>query len=111
MGTRYGRRRADGVTEYHDSEQSVLASREREKRFERAVWFGLIGAVSGLALGFYFIQPLEFPKIIKFLAIGLTSTALAWLSAKLSNFMYQVVCLGLLLLAGILIITNLWHNL
>lgn len=111
MGTRYGRRRADGVTEYHDSEQSVLASREREKRFERAIWFGLIGAVLGLALGFYFIQPLDFPKIIKFLAIGLTSTAVAWASAKLSNLIFLAACIGLLLLVAVLIATNLWNNL
>ncbi len=111
MGTRYGRRRSDGVTEYHDSEQSVLASREREKRFERAIWFGFIGAALGFALGFYFIQPMDFPKIIKFLAIGLTSTALGWLSFKLSNFIYLAICMGLLLLVGVLIITNLWNNL
>jgi hypothetical protein len=39
MGTRYGRRAADGITEYHDDKDSLIAAERRENSEVRAGLF------------------------------------------------------------------------
>ena len=43
MGTRFGRRAADGTFEYHDSKESLVAAKRRESSDARSGFFGLIG--------------------------------------------------------------------
>ena len=43
MGTRFGRRAADGTYEYHDSKESLVAAERRDSSDARSGLFGLIG--------------------------------------------------------------------
>lgn len=47
MGTRFGRRAADGTYEYHDSKESLVAAERRDNSDARAGLFGLIGLLVG----------------------------------------------------------------
>jgi hypothetical protein len=47
MGTRFGRRAADGTSEYHDSKESLVAAERRDNSDARAGLFGLIGLLVG----------------------------------------------------------------
>lgn len=46
MGTRFGRRAADGTFEYHDSRESLVAAKRSENSDARAGLFGFIGLLS-----------------------------------------------------------------
>ena len=100
MGTRFGRRTADGTFEYHDSHESLLAAKRSENSDARAGLFGFIGLLIGGVLTYIALLKLgtDWPKWLRFgLAIA-GGGGLAYVLAKFADLIWNIL-LTLVLLA------------
>lgn len=94
MPTRYGRRAADGTTEYHDSKKSLIEAEEYETRQGRARLFGGIGLLVGGILSyiaFLKLGGMAWPKWLRFAGIIASAGMSAYTFAKLSNLLWNVI--------------------
>ncbi len=99
MGTRYGRHAADGTTEYHDSKESLIQSERRENREARAGLFGFLGLLIGGVLAyvaFHKLGGMALPKWIRFAGVILGAGLGAYALAKLSNLIWNLILIAIL---------------
>ncbi|QGZ40494.1 hypothetical protein IP92_03368 [Pseudoduganella flava] len=106
MGTRFGRRAADGTYEYHDSRESLVAAERRERSANRAFWFGIIGFIAGAVLTYTLLAHaggLEWPRLARFGAVLAGGGVLAWALSRLADLIwYAILSIALLaVLTGI----------
>lgn len=112
MGTRFGRRLADGTTEYFDSRQQLDAAVEQERKEGEKALFGFLGVVVG-GVGTYALIGSagadQWPKLLRFLAVlsgaGVTSYVLMKLSSALMAIFSFLLGSAVLVGIGALI----WH--
>ena len=90
MGTRFGRRAADGTYEYHDSKESLVAAERRDNSDARAGLFGLIGLLVGGVL--------TYVSLLKFGLVIVGGGGLAYVLAKFADLLWNII-LTLVLLA------------
>ena len=102
MGTRYGRHRADDTYEYHDTEESLVASEQRESSDMRRGLFGLLGLVAGGVLTHLALVKLgvDWPKWLRFSLVIAGSGTLAWVLAMLADIIWSII----LLLVGLTVV-------
>ena len=88
MGTRFGRRAADGTYEYHDSSDA------------RAGLFGLIGLLVGGVLTYIVLIKVgtDWPKWLRFGLVIAGAGGLAYILAKFADLIWNII-LSLVLLA------------
>ena len=94
MGTRYGRRAADGITEYHDDKDSLIAAERRENSEVRAGLFGLIGLLIGGVLAyvaFLKLGGMGLPKWMRFAGVTAGAGMGALTLAKLADLIWNVI--------------------
>lgn len=99
MGTRFGRRAADGTFEYHDSKESLVTAERRENSDARAGFFGLIGLLAGGVLTYVALLKvgMEWPKWLRFGLVIAGAGGLAYVLAKFADLIWNIVlCLVLL---------------
>lgn len=104
MGTRYGRRSADGNFEYHDSEASLRAAEQKENSDSRSFFFGLIGLIAGGVLSYLLIHHYggaDLPKLLRFAIVIGGGIGLAWLLARLADIIWFTI-------VSVLALTVLW---
>jgi hypothetical protein len=112
MSTRYGRHASDGTTEYHDSKESLIQAEYREKRAARAGLFGLLGLLIGGVLtyvAFHTLGGMALPKWIRFAGVILGSGIGAYVLAKLSNLIWNLILIAMLVTAVVLIGSVIWR--
>jgi len=112
MGTRFGRRAADGTTEYYDSRQQLDAAEIREQQEGLTNAFGLIGLLIGGCLSYaltYMLAGALWLKIFRFSAVilgaGLTSYVLARFANVITTAFAYVVAIAIFFGIASLI----WH--
>lgn len=100
MGTRFGRRAADGTFEYHDSRESLVAAKRRESSDARSGLFGLIGLLVGGVLTYVALLKLgtDWPKWLRFGLVIAGAGGLAYVLAKFADLIWNII-LSLVLLA------------
>ena len=100
MGTRFGRRAADGTYEYHDSKESLVAAERRDNSDARAGLFGLIGLLVGGVLTYVALLKFgaEWPKWLRFGLVIAGGGGLAYILAKFADIIWSIL-MSLLLLA------------
>lgn len=100
MGTRFGRRAADGTFEYHESKESLVAAERRDNSDARAGLFGLIGLLVGGVLTYVALLKvgMEWPKWLRFGLVIAGGGGLAYVLAKFADLIWSII-LSLLLLA------------
>ena len=109
MGTRFGRRAADGTFEYHDSHESLVAAKRSENSDARAGLFGFIGLLIGGVLTYIALLKLgtDWPKWLRFGLVVVGAGGSAYVLAKLAdlicNIILTLVLLGVLYGIGSLI--------
>ncbi|MCU6496640.1 hypothetical protein LPN04_02395 [Rugamonas sp. A1-17] len=99
MPTRYGRHAADGTTEYHDSKESLIQAERRENREARAGLFGFIGLLIGGVLtyvAFVKLGGMALPKWIRFTGVIVGAGMSAYVFAKLSNLLWNLILMAIL---------------
>jgi hypothetical protein len=99
MGTRFGRRAADGTYEYHDSKESLVAAERRDNSDARAGLFGLIAAGRRRAdLRLLLKVGMDWPKWLRFGLVIVGGGGLAHVLAKFADLIWNII-LTLVLLA------------
>ena len=114
MGTRYGRRAADGTFEYHDSKESVAAAEQRENAEARSGLFGLIGLLVGGVLTYVALLKLggmAWPKWLRFGLVIAGGGALAFVMAKFADLIWNIILSIVLLSVVWWLATLLWKAL
>ena len=114
MGTRYGRRAADGTFEYHDSKESVNAAEQRENAEARSGLFGLIGLLVGGVLTYVALLKLggmTWPKWLRFGLVVAGGGALAFVMAKFADLIWNIILSIVLLSVVWWLATLLWKAL
>lgn len=106
MGTRFGRRNADGVYEYHDSKESLIAAKRREESDGRSFLFGVIGLLVGgvfAYVAFLKFGGADWPKFIRFTGVILGAVFGAYVLAKFADFIWNILLfvVGMSILFGI----------
>ena len=114
MTTRYGRRAADGTTEYYDSKDALIEANRREKSEDRAGLFGFVGLLLGGILAytaFHKLGGMDLPKWFRFSGVVVGAGVGAIILAKLADFIWGLIMT--LILLGIIygIGTLVWHTL
>lgn len=103
MGTRFGRRAADGTYEYHDSKESLVAAERRENSETRGGLFGLIGVLIGGVFTYVALLKFggtEWPKWLRFSLIIAGAGVAGFMLAKFADLIWNII-LTLLLIAVI----------
>ncbi len=102
MGTRFGRRTADGTFEYHDSHESLLAAKRSENSDARAGLFGFIGLLIGGVLTYIALLKLgtDWPKWLRFGLVVVGAGGSAYVLAKLADLLWNIILM--LVLLGVL---------
>jgi hypothetical protein len=87
MGTRFGRRAADGTYEYHDSKESLVAAERRDSSDARSGLFGLIGLLVGGVLTYIVLIKVgtDWPKWLRFGLVVAGAGGLAYVLAKFAD--------------------------
>lgn len=100
MGTRFGRRAADGTFEYHDSKESLVAAERRDSSDARSGLFGLIGLLVGGVLTYIVLIKVgtDWPKWLRFGLVIAGAGGLAYVLAKFADLIWNII-LSLVLLA------------
>lgn len=100
MGTRFGRRAADGTFEYHDSKESLIAAERRDNSDARSGFFGLIGLLVGGVLTYVALLKvgMHLPKWLRFGLVIIGGGGLAYVLAKFADLIWNII-LSLVLLA------------
>jgi hypothetical protein len=100
MGTRFGRRAADGTYEYHDSKESLVAAERRDSSDARSGLFGLIGLLVGGVLTYIVLIKVgtDWPKWLRFGLVIAGAGGLAYVLAKFADLIWNII-LSLVLLA------------
>lgn len=112
METRFGRHAADGTTEYHDSKESLIAAERRERREARAGLFGFIGLVIGGVLtyvAFLKFGGIALPKWIRFVSVIIGAGMSAYVFAKLSNLIWNLVLMTIFITVVFVIGSAIWR--
>lgn len=99
MGTRFGRRAADGTYEYHDSKESLVAAERRDNSDARSGLFGLIGLLVGGVLTYVALLKvgMDWPKWLRFGLVIAGGGGLAYVLAKFADLIWNII-LSLVLL-------------
>lgn len=100
MGTRYSRRTTDGITEYHDSKESLIQAECRESSETLSIWFGWIGLLVGGVLtyvAFLKLGGMEWPKWARFIGILIGASAGAFTLAKFADLICTLVVTAILI--------------
>ena len=112
MGTRFGRRVANGTTEYYDSRQQLDEAVERERKEGEKAFFGFLGVAIGGIGAYALIHIAGFDHWAKFLRFalviagaGLTSYVMVKCSSALINIFSFLVGAAVLFGIGALV----WH--
>jgi hypothetical protein len=103
MGTRFGRRSADGTYEYHDSKESLIAAERSENSEMRSGLFGLIGLLVGGVLTYVALLKLggmEWPKWLRFGLVIAGGGVLGFTLSKLADLIWNILLA--LLLVGVM---------
>ena len=102
MGTRFGRRAADGTYEYHDSKESLVAAERRDNSDARAGLFGLIGLLVGGVLTYVSLLKvgMDWPKWLRFGLVVVGAGGSAYVLAKLADLIWNIILT--LVLLGVL---------
>lgn len=102
MGTRFGRRAADGTVEYHDSHESLVAAKRSENSDARAGLFGFIGLLIGGVLTYIALLKLgaDWPKWLRFGLVVVGAGGSAYVLAKLAGLIWNIILT--LVLLGVL---------
>src|SRR6218665_2621324 len=100
MGTRFGRRAADGTFEYHDNKESLVAAERRDSSDARSGLFGLIRPLVGGVLTYIVLIKVgtEWPKWLRFGLVIAGAGGLAYILAKFADLIWNII-LSLVLLA------------
>jgi Kef-type K+ transport system membrane component KefB len=100
MGTRFGRRAADGIFELHDSKESLAAAERRDNSDVRASLFGLIGLLVGGVLTYVAVLKfgMDWPKWLRFGLVIAGGGGLAYVLAKFADLLWEII-LSFVLLA------------
>src|SRR6218665_1069959 len=100
MGTRFGRRAADGTFEYQDNKESLDAAGRRDSSDARSGLFGLIGLlVGGVLTHIVLIKAgTEWPKGLRLGLVIAGAGGLAYILAKFADLIWNII-LSLVLLA------------
>lgn len=106
MATRFGRRNADGVYEYHDSKESLLAAKRREDSDGRSALFGIIGLLIGGVVTYVVLLKFgaaDWPKFIRFTCVLLGAAFCAYVLAKFADLIWSILLfvIGMSILFGI----------
>lgn len=102
MGTRYGRRAADGTFEYHDTKEELFSAEAKEDSDFLSAVFGFIGLLIGGAITYGLLAKYggdTWPKAARFGLILLGAGGMAYLLAKFSDFLMSLI--GLSIFGGI----------
>lgn len=97
MGTRFGRRNADGNFEYHDSEAALIESARREASELRRTIFMVVGLVLGGILTYVLARKLgaeDWPKWLRMLVVLSGAGAAAFVLALLADLLWAVLRLS-----------------
>jgi hypothetical protein len=100
--TRYSRRRADGIVEYHSSEADLERAALRETERAQARFFALLGLLAGGVLSYLAVKSSDaayWPKWARFVCIAAGAGTAAFVLARLAQLI--VMLLGLLLLGAV----------
>jgi hypothetical protein len=93
MGTRFGRRAADGTFEYHDSMEELQGAEQSENSGARAVLFGLAGLLIGGFLTYTALRTfgaMDWPKWCRFVLVIAGGGVSAYVLAKLADLIWNV---------------------
>lgn len=100
MAKRYGRRRLNGMMEYSDNYDELLASHRRESAQVQAVVFGIIGLIAGVVLAHMFTQwMLVDSRLIRWADVIIGSLISAKLCAQLAPLLWKIIKWGIILTA------------
>lgn len=93
MGTRFGRRSADGTFEYHDSKDSLASAERKENSEVRADFFGFIGLLIGGLLSYLMLLKLgsDWPKWLRFGLVIFGAVSSSYILAKLADLLWAVL--------------------
>lgn len=96
MATRYGRRTASGIFEYHDTAESLNQAVRRENGAARAGLFGLAGLLIGGVLSFVLVTKFgDLPKWLRFGAVIMGAGIGAYVLAKLSDLLWNLIVIAM----------------
>lgn len=101
---RYSRRRADGVVEYHESEEALQRAAFIDEQRKRAQSFAVFGLLAGGFINYLAVITLggaTWPKWARFACVIAGGAATAYVLAKLADII--VMALGLLF-AGFVVV-------
>ena len=111
MSTRYGRKAADGTTEYYDSKAQLLAAEEQESNNRTRWWFALFGLVIGGVLTTSILNKYvaDWPKLIRFALVILGGGLGAFTLFRSALLILGLIgiCIALAVVVGIGAI--IWH--
>lgn len=99
MGTRFGRRAADGTFEYHDSKDSLVEAERRENSDARGTLFGLIGLLLGGVSTYVVLLNIgmDWPKWLRFSLVIVGSGGMAYLMARFADLIWNIILTVILL--------------
>ncbi|NJD08536.1 MAG: hypothetical protein FIA97_18860 [Methylococcaceae bacterium] len=102
MGTRFGRRAADGTYEYHDTKESLVEAERSENSEALEGLFGFIGLLIGGVLAYIALLKLgaDWPKWLRFGLVIVGAGGAAYALARLANLIWNLILT--LMLLGVL---------
>jgi hypothetical protein len=111
MGIRFGRRMANGTTEYHDSRESLAAAIQRDERASRASFFGLLGLLAGGVLTYIVLikTGMHWPKWLRFALVIAGSGGASWVLHKFADLIWNVFVILAALAAACAVGALLWR--
>jgi phage shock protein PspC (stress-responsive transcriptional regulator) len=110
MGTRYGRRAADGTTEYYDSKSKLSEAQDAEDLAQLRFYFTFAGLVLGGIATYWAISHFNgTPRLIRFLSVLLGAAAGAYLLRRLA-FAISLLFFGAIFLFALYLVgLAIWH--
>ena len=109
MAKRFGRRALNGTMEYYDSRDECLAAQRHELADIRMVFFGIVGTIAGGILTYMLLRQMPVDsRIIRFIAVIVGAWFCGIVGAALSDLLWIILKLTLILTTLVVISLLMW---